>query len=146
MKTVRVREQLKKFKEEEKNNSSNQYTLSMVSSQSEKSGFNFFFVDLMSALHSELCNADITQSGTYCAVPDWWCSGSFSPSCFVLSGFCLPLFFFDNRPLPRTRGSVILCRNYGARAWLSAKLPKLRREDEANCEVTLIGPKIEVPW
>ena len=54
--------------------------------------------------------------------------------------------FFDNRPLPRTRGSVILCRNYGARAWLSAKLPKLRREDEANCEVTLIGPKIEVPW
>lgn len=106
----------------------------------------FFFVDLMSALHSELCNADITQSGTYCAVPDWWCSGSFSPSCFVLFGFCLPLFFFDNRPLPRTRGSVILCRNYGARAWLSAKLPKLRREDEANCEVTLIGTKIEVPW
>ena len=84
----------------------------------------------MSALHSELCNADITQSGTR----------------FVLSGFCLPLCFFDNRPLPRTRGSVILCRNYGARAWLRAKLPKLRREDEANCEVTLIGTKIEVPW
>ena len=61
---------------------------------------------------------------------------------FVLSVFCLFVCFFFNRRLPSSRGSLSLCLNYGTRTRLSAKSPKLRRENMAQCKIVVIGIRI----
>ena len=55
---------------------------------------------------------------------------------------CLFVCFFFNRRLPSSRGSLSLCLNYGTRTRLSAKSPKLRRENMAKCKIIVIGIRI----